>query len=218
MAPITNMRYKSFWKDSSLGAWVGWVGSDPKSWHDGITFTSPIHNQEISAVSRWFTSVKCLSECSSLNASQKAISVLSWVWWGFTPGRPVGRDNHRQGQSLSFPRYNFPVFPRYENLLSFSPFPNNNHSLGHFTSFWRQSLSETKTLCEKFVSTCVACSVNWILQDKNFWKTTFWNKKFLWNVGLQYVLHVDPIGYEKASSLIAPSTDVTHRRHIWGRK
>ena len=99
---------------------------------------------------------------------------MSWVWWGFTPGRPVGRDNHRQGQSLSFPRYNFPVFPRYENLLSF---PNNNHSLGHFTSLWRQSLLKQKLSVKSLYPTCVACWVNWILQDKNFLQKNFLEQK-----------------------------------------
>ena len=119
---------------------------------------------------------------------------------------------------------------RYENLLSFSPFPNNNHSLGHFTSFWRQSLLNQQLQSRALVGwnknslwkVCIQRALHVELigycKTKTFFKKTFWNKNFLWNVGLQYVLHVDPIGYEKASSLIAPSTDVTHRRQIWGRK
>ena len=166
--------------------------------------------------SRWVTAVKCLSECWSLNASQKAISVMSWVWWGFTPGRPVGRDNHRQGQSLSFPRYNFPADMR--TFYHFPPFPITTIVLATSRPSGDRVFWNKNSLWKVCIQRALHVELIGYCKTKTFFKKTFWNKNFLWNVGLQYVLHVDPIGYEKASSLIAPSTDVTHRRHIWGRK
>ena len=85
--------------------------------------------------------------CMNLKRPFRSPSLCLECGEGFTQGRPVGRDNQRQGQSLSFPRYK--TFRPFLGIRAFHPFPI---TIIVFISFWRRNLSETKTLCGKFLS------------------------------------------------------------------
>ena len=158
-----------------------------------------------------------------LNGSEKAVSGRSWVLWGFTPWRFYPMKGGLLAVTITVKAnpvlseiQTFWPFQDMKTFYSFHPFP--------ITTILLCTLFLSESLCNKnyLWKFCIQCELHVELigyrKTKTLRSKTFCNKKLSverWSP--IYVLHVERIGYHK-ESLIAPSTDVTHRRQIWGRK